>query len=434
MLRSLIFLFLFSLLSATGAAAQAKKPPLTVLPKRFTLAAVKVTGSQLYSEGEVVAASGLKLNSQVTQEDLQSASNLLGTSGAFSNVTYRYTPDTANQVTAEFHVVDASNWLPVIFDNLVWFSREQLLTQLHSRLPLFKENLPQAGDLSEQARAVLEEMLVARGVQAKVATELRSDMGRPVDAVVFRAEGTKITIAGVAWKNVQKLDVSVLDPVVKPLIGNNYRQEYVRRYLSENVRPQYLVRGFLKARVADPQLEVASFGPAETRVVVNIPIEEGPSYKFKAVNWSGNKLLSAVELNKLVQLKPGDVANSVLLQQQVAQARKVYGKHGYLAARQRLQARLYEDETAEFEVEITEGDQYKMGNLEIRGVDPAGLQKLQAIWKLPQGAIYDDTYPDQFGINALRLFPNRGVTYSKQETINDQTKTVDLTIEFRAGG
>jgi outer membrane protein assembly factor BamA len=139
-------------------------------------------------------------------------------------------------------------------------------------------------------------------------------------------------------------------------------------------------------------------------------------------------------LNKLIQLKPGEVANSILLQQQVAQARKVYGKHGYLAARQKMQARLYEDETAEFEIEIIEGEQYKMGNLEIRGVDPAGLQKLQSIWKLSQGAIYDDTYPDQFGINALRLFPNRRVTYSKQEMINDQTKTVDLTIEFRPGG
>ena len=429
--KSLLLWFLFGL--AAPLSAQPKKP-FEVLPKKFKLIVVKVSGSQLYTEPEVIAASGLKLNSQITQDDLQSASNLLGASGAFSNVQYRYTPDSANQVTAEFHVVDATNWLPVIFDNLVWFSREQLLTQLHSRLPLFKENLPQSGDLSEQVRAVLEETLAARGVQGKVTTELRSDMGKPVDAVVFRAEGTKVTIASLAWKNVQKLDAGVLDRVSKPLIGNNYRQEYVRRYLNENVRPQYLARGFLKARVADPQAEVGSFSPAETHVVVNVPIEEGPTYKFKAVNWSGNKLLSTEELNKLVQIKPGDIANSILLQQQIAQARKEYGRHGYLAVRQKMQARLYEDETADFEIEIIEGEQYKMGNVEIRGVDPATLQKLQAAWRLSQGAIYDDGYPDQFGINALRLLPNRRWTYAKQEMINDQTKTVDLTIEFRPGG
>ena len=179
--------------AAYSAAAQAKKP-FEVLPTKFRLVKIKTTGSQLYTEQEIIAASGLKLNSQISQEDLQTASNLLGQSGAFSNVQYRYTPDTANQVEAEFYVVDNASWLPVIFDNFVWFARQQLIDQLHARLPLFKGNLPQVGSLNDQVRAALDEMLATHGVQAKTAMELHSEIGKPIDAAIFRAEGPKVTL------------------------------------------------------------------------------------------------------------------------------------------------------------------------------------------------------------------------------------------------
>lgn len=432
MLRVVVSFFLSAvLLSTIAAAAQAKKPPLRVLPKKFLLTSVKATGSQLYSEQQIVAASGLKLNSQITQQDLQNASNLLGASGAFSNVTYRYTPNTANQVTAEFHVVDSGDWLPVIFENLVWFSRQELLEQLRTHSPLFKGNLPQAGELNEQVRAALEQMLAGKNVQAKVVAELHAGLGKPVDAILFRAEGVKVTISAVDWKNAQKLDTAVLNAVAKPLVSTEYKQTYVHGFLNDNIKRAYLARGFLKAKLAEHQTEVTAGTPAETQVTIHVPIEEGPTYKFKGVKWSGNTLLPSAELNKLVQLKPGDVANPILLEQQISELRKYYGRHGYMAVQWKVEALLAADDTAEFEIEMAEGDVYKMGNLEIRGLGPQDTQKLLAAWKLPKGATYDDLYPDQFGLNVLQALPKGRWEYSKQEKMNDQAKTVDLIIEFK---
>lgn len=402
-------------------------------PKKFLLTSIKVTGSELHSEKEIIAASGLKLNSQVSQQDLENASNRLGESGAFSSVEYRYAPNTANQVTAQFQVMDSAPWLPVMFENLVWFSREQILEQLHSRIPLFKGNLPQTGGLSEQVRADLQQMLSSRGLQAKVVTELRSPIGKPVEAVVFRAVGTKVTIAEVNWQGVQKLDPAVLSSAVKPLIGSDYKQSYVRGFISGTLRPRYLERGFLKATLAEHQVEVKSTTPAETQVVVTVPVEEGSTYKFRAVEWSGNSLVSADQLNTLVQLKPGDTANPILLDKQLVDLRRFYGRRGRMAMQLKVQPRLNEDSTADFVVNIDEGDVYRMGEVDIRGLDPQMTHELLALWKLPRGATYDDIYPDEFAYRVIKLLERQRLQYHKQEMIDDQAKRVDVALEFTRG-
>jgi outer membrane protein insertion porin family len=430
MLRTTKLLTLILASTLVGAAAQTKNS-LQVLPKKFRIASITVMGSQIYSAPEIVAASGLKINTEVTPDDLQAASNVLGTSGAFSNVQYRYTPGSGNQVSVEFHVIDSNHWLPVIFQNVVWFTREEIFEQLHSRFPLFKGNLPQAGDLNEQVRGGLEQMIAAKGIPAKVVMELQAEQAKTVDAVIFRAEGVKVTIAAVNWKNVQKLDPAVLGASVKPLIGAEYQHTYVRSFLTDNIRLLYLARGFLKARIADHEVQVNSASPTETLVGIVVPVEEGPSYRFKGVTWSGNTVFPTSELAKLVQLKPGETANPIALQQQIVEARRQYGRRGYLGVKLKVQARLYEDQSADFEIEINEGQPYRLGKLQIRGLDAERTQKLLAVWKLPEGSTYDEGYADQFGLDALRVLPNRRWIYTKQEMVNDQTKTVDLTMDFK---
>jgi outer membrane protein assembly factor BamA len=427
---AVVLLLVSALLSAIEAAAQANKPPLRVLPKKFLLTSINVIGSELHSQQEIITASGLKLNTEVSQQDLENASNRLGESGAFSSVQYRYAPNAPNQVTAQFQVVDNAPWLPVMFDNLVWFSREQIIEQLHQRFPLFKGNLPQTGTLAEQVRAGLEQMVGQRGVQARVVTELRAEGGKAVDAIVFRAVGTKVKIAAVEWKGVQQIDAAVLAYAVKPLVGSDYKQSYVRGFMSGTLRPLYLERGFLQVAFAEHQVEVKSTTPAETQVAITVPVEEGPTYKFRGVEWSGNTLLPAAELDKLVKLKPGDTANSVLLEQELADVRKFYGRRGRMAMELSVHPRLNEDQTADFAVRIDEGEAYGMGEVELRGLDPRMTHQLLALWKLPRGATYDELYPDEFGFSVMHLLSRRRLQYRKQETIDEQAKRVDVVLEF----
>src|SRR5262249_58466237 len=74
----------------------------------YHLARVVVTGSQRYNQDDLLLATGLKIDSQVTPEDLQNAANRLGNSGAFSSVKYLFKAVTGiRAVEADFQVVDA---------------------------------------------------------------------------------------------------------------------------------------------------------------------------------------------------------------------------------------------------------------------------------------------------------------------------------------
>src|SRR5882762_6059864 len=65
-------------------------PALAGAADRFNLSRVLVGGSQRYREDDLVRATGLIVNTQVTAVDLQNAANRLGNSGAFSSVQFLF--------------------------------------------------------------------------------------------------------------------------------------------------------------------------------------------------------------------------------------------------------------------------------------------------------------------------------------------------------
>ncbi|HEX8925561.1 MAG TPA: POTRA domain-containing protein, partial [Terriglobales bacterium] len=97
-------------------------------PQQVRLAAVRVTGSTHYGEQDLLEATGLKIGSMVTEADFQNAANLLGSLGAFASVQYKFEPK-GNAYVLTFELEDAQ-FLPVRFENFVWFSDDELLSEL----------------------------------------------------------------------------------------------------------------------------------------------------------------------------------------------------------------------------------------------------------------------------------------------------------------
>src|SRR5215467_14481416 len=88
----------------------------------FKLNKVSSSGSKRFTEADIVAATGLKTGATITADDLKRAADRLAQSGAFSQVNYRFSGD-----AAQFELVDAAQFLPVTFENFIWFSDADLL-------------------------------------------------------------------------------------------------------------------------------------------------------------------------------------------------------------------------------------------------------------------------------------------------------------------
>jgi len=104
----------------------AQVPKATAPPDHFLLSQINATGSQRYSKADIVAALQLKTGTQVSQKDLQDASQRLGNSGLFQLVKYEFGWQ-GNGVVATFDLADATSFVPVGFENFVWFTPGELI-------------------------------------------------------------------------------------------------------------------------------------------------------------------------------------------------------------------------------------------------------------------------------------------------------------------
>ena len=156
------------------------------------LASIKVTGSQRYMPDEIIAASGLKIGDAATDDDFNKATEALGKSGMFTDVSYSYSYS-GTGIKLDFQVADASKFVPARFENFVWFSDADLIAKIHENEPLFKGEVPVGGNLTDRISDVLQSLLLQHSLSAR-ATYIRESAGPsgPIDAVNFKADGVAL--------------------------------------------------------------------------------------------------------------------------------------------------------------------------------------------------------------------------------------------------
>jgi outer membrane protein assembly factor BamA len=355
---------------------------------RFNLARVVVTGSQRYREEDLVRATGLTVNTQVTSDDLQNAANHLGNSGAFATVQFLFKPAVgARGVEADFQVTDAEKYLPAVFENFVWFSDQDLQDALHQAVPLFKGNIPNSGTMSDDVSAALRKFLAAKGLPSEISYIMSATFGGLPTAYKFKVADANLKISDVMLIGAARMTTEQLAKAVAPLKGTDYLRSDVAIVLEKNLTPIYQQRGYLKFAIAEIKPKVDE----KSQVTVEATLSEGEQYRLAGLSWSGNTLISSDDLTKHITLKPGNPVDALQLDRDLAQVRKLYGKFGREAVSIKPLPAFVND-TVSYAFQVTEGDLYRMGKLEIEGVEPEQAHKLEQIWKLAEGQPYDATY------------------------------------------
>src|SRR6202040_3631239 len=111
-------------------------------------------------------ASGLQLGQTVSEDDFKKAARLLGETGAFRDVLYSF-QYSADGTKLDLQVQDVERFVPARFDNVVWFSDQELLDQLHAQVPLFQGQLPIAGNLADQVSSGLQSLLITHHLEGR---------------------------------------------------------------------------------------------------------------------------------------------------------------------------------------------------------------------------------------------------------------------------
>ena len=159
---------------------------------------------------------------------------------------------------------------------------------------------------------------------------------------------------------------------------------------------------------------------------------------FGQVVWSGNAALSSEDLSTAFGLRAGDPAPQAKIDEGLGRVRSAYARLGYINAQVTDVTRNPDGRRTNYQFTIREGQQYRMGVLTVTGLDGVDTRSLRGKWTLAAGAVFDDSYLEQFRTTVLRQFvasraQRTGIRSKFEVNTNpdSQKQTVDVIITFK---
>ncbi|MBK7762780.1 MAG: outer membrane protein assembly factor [Bacteroidetes bacterium] len=141
----------------------------------------------------------------------------------------------------------------------------------------------------------------------------------------------------------------------------------------QNILEYYNSIGYRDAAVIRDTTYTALNG----HINIDLEIAEGNRYYFGDIDWKGNTKYSAEDLTKMLGIKKGDLFNQELLNKRIGKIPTqeaddigaLYLDDGYLAFNADAEEKSIINDTINYEIKITEGDQYTLRNINIAGND-----------------------------------------------------------------
>ena len=424
---------LLFVLTLVAPCAQARQEPTA---KKLPLSKIEFSGLQHRTEAEAIAASGLQIGQAIDIPTLDEAAQRLLDSGLFKKLSYRYRT-TGGQAVVTFEVEEERGAvLPVVFDNFVWFSNDELLNAVRQQVPSF-DGTASDGAIDGITKA-LQRLLQERKVPGRVEYMPYVNLLSGSSEHVFSIKDVNLPICTLHVSGAAGVQESELIKNSKPLIDSDYSRSFVLSFAQENLVPIYRERGYLRVNfntpTAKPEADAGS--KCKDGVTVTLPVEEGSVYSWEKAEWSGNTALSVQELDAALGMKTGELANGLKIDKGLGSINEAYGRKGYLAAKvKRIPVFEGANQRVTYRVDINEGPQYRMGMLTISGLPESAINRLKGRWKLQPGDVYDASYLKEFMKKEMVLdasevgFPPKKLS---TEIKPDRKKlTVDVVINFK---
>jgi outer membrane protein assembly factor BamA len=329
----------------------------------------------------------------------------------------------------------------VLFDNIPWFTDAELSDAIRKSVPVFDGTAPQESPLLDDMAAALGPLLAARGLKVTVEHQLLANPSGDGSLQVFRVEGAALKIGRVEFGDPLAAQSPYLQQKLEAVVGKPYSRLAIDLFLFEHVRPFYQEQGCLRASIGTPEIRLTG-NPNQAfagDMGVFIPIQPGSVYHWGGAQWIGNQALAVSELNALIGAQASDVVNGQRIQAGWDKVLDEYAHRGYLDAKVDPQS-AYDDakHTVAYQVHVSEGPQYRYGDMLVTGLSVLGEKKIRSAWNVPAGAIFDRAKFEELlaGLEkkSTAIFGDLPVHYEQVGhwlRTNPDTRTVDILLDFK---
>ena len=357
---------------------------------------IEFKGLERVKQEEALEKSGLKAGQSVSIDELDAVANRLLQSGLFKTLGYSIT-GTTDKAVVTFTVAEQTWAMPVAFDNFVWFTDEELRDAIKRRVPAFDGTAPEGGNVTEQIKQALQDLLRERKIDGTVHYDFSEDPQTRKVEHLFGVKGAGLRVCKINYQSARALSEEILVQKSGGIFDNDYSRAFVQSFVESNLVPLYGERGYLRATFGPPRAKPESTDECEKGLAVSMTVDEGSIYVWNGAAWEGTQTLTAQELDAALGMRAREVANVAKVEKGLASVRRALGRKGYLNARV-LAARDFDDtnRNVTYRFRVEEGPQYRMGDLVIEGLSESDANNIRGRWALLHGDAFDDGYPDQF--------------------------------------
>jgi outer membrane protein assembly factor BamA len=424
------------LLWGAGAPCNFARPQETAKAK---VSKLRLAGLRTLPQDQILLESGLKPGDLAGREDLQAAADRLARLGIFSKITFEYRTQ-ADGITVNFQVEEAPR-VPVFFDNVPWFTDAELTEAIRKTIPFYEGTAPEGGSVLDRIAEAVRRFLESHQLRVAVEHELIANPLGDGTVQEFRISGASLRIARIDFSDPLAASSRALQVYISELLGKPYSRLTIELFLSEQVKPVYLQKGYVRVKLGPPEIRLTEnpARPLPEMLPVYVPVAPGAVYHWQGAQWSGNSSLTTAQLNDSFALKSGEVANGQAIEAAFERVREEYGRRGYLEAQVDPQPS-YEDQahTLSYRVSVTEGLQYRYGDLVLTGASLAAEKLIRASWPIPRGEIFDklkfEAFLARLQEHGGEVFGELAVHYTEIGhwlRTDPQKKTVDVLLDFK---
>ena len=298
-----------------------------VLSAQIVINEIHVEGNHRLKEAAIIAASGLRLNSDVSRADLDDAARRLVDTGLITLANYRSAP-LGQGFSLTFDVTEQAATADVVLD-IMGVDGQQIWSRLLGDTSLLDRVIPAQGPATEFYKRQIEAVLATSGHPVRLTTQDESDLATKKITVVFESAERPL-IADIAFEGNAAISTKAIrDRIVKLTVGNAFSERDFRQILEANIRPMFEEKGLLQADFRSVRATTRTDGKASVTTTINdgrvwqlgkvdLDGEELPREKMlaagkfasgKIANWT--KFLSATDSMIAVLKRDGFVAPSV---------------------------------------------------------------------------------------------------------------------------
>ena len=327
----------------------------------------------------------------------------------------------------------------VMFDGIGRGDRDEI----RDRLPLIKGRRVRPGDV-EQSRLIVQEHLREKGYRlASVTASQEETEDDRLNVTLTASRGERVEVEDVVFIGNENFSERTLRKRLKNTPEKRWWRFWKRETFSQSgfetdkdaLIRYYNDRGYYGARVVRDSVYTRDNDDGEPELVVELEVDEGPKYHIRDVVFEGNTVYTDDQLRFALGIQPGDVYNRSLIEKNLyyspdhTDVASLYTDRGYLRFNVSPQTIEVPGDSLDLFFEVTEGDVYEFGTIEIAGNTRTKEHVVRREIRTVPGQTYSRQAVERSVRELVQLnyFDQNSIAGGPAIKPNDETKTVDLT-------